>query len=144
MPYNDETTGLEVVPLVDCVRYLESTEVSRVAFIAGGRLQLYPINYHWDGEAMVFRCEIGSPLAEAEGSEVVAEVDQVDLRRREGWSVVVRGVPTAVDPEATPELASRLRRLALYPWAGGEKAVWLRLIPAPMTGRILRRQASED
>ena len=138
MAYNDETTGLEVVPLTECVRYLESTEVARVAFLADGHLQLYPINYLWDGEALVFRCDDGSPLAEAEGSEVVAEVDHIDTRKREGWSVVARGVPRAVDPEATPELAGRLRRLALYPWAGGEKATWLRLIPAPLTGRRIQ------
>ena len=36
MAYNDEH-GLEVVPLTKCVRYLESTEVARLAFMARGR-----------------------------------------------------------------------------------------------------------
>ncbi len=143
MPYNDEH-GLEVVPLTECVRYLESHEVARLAFIADERLELYPINYLWDGEAFVFRCEDGSPLAKAIGSEVVVEVDEVDARKREGWSVVARGVPRQVDPEATPELAQRLRRLALYPWAGGEKATWLRLVPAPLTGRRIRHTPSDQ
>ena len=35
--------------------------------------------------------------------------------------------------ESVPE------RMALYPWAGGDKATWLRLIPAPLTGRRIAR-----
>ena len=135
MAYNDETTGLEVIPLMECVRLVETNEVARVAFVHDGTIQLYPINYAWDGEGMVFRTETGSPLADAAGSEMVAETDGTDQRARSGWSIIARGTAEFVDPTRKPELAARLKRLALYPWAGGEKEIWLRLIPAPMTGR---------
>lgn len=135
MPYNDEQTGLEVITLSECVRLLEAQEVARVAFNAGGAIQLLPINFAWDGEGIVFRCEPDSSLSGSIGTEVVLEVDGMDERNRSGWSVLARGIPVSVEPDRTPELATRLRRLPLYPWVGGEKGQWLRLIPAPLTGR---------
>lgn len=139
MPYTDERTGLEVVTLAECVRYLETKEVARVAFNVDGRIHLYPVNYVWDGEAIIFRTDPGGPFDQAAGSEVVIEIDHLEPRERAGWSVVARGTPRRVDPEATPELLQRLRRLALYPWVGGDKGAWLRVIPAPLTGRRVVR-----
>jgi hypothetical protein len=135
MPYNDERSGLEVITLSECVQLLESQEVARVAFSANGVLQLLPINFAWDGEGIVFRCESDSSLIKSVGTEVVLEVDGMDQRNRTGWSILARGIPVSVEPDRTPELATRLRRLPLYPWVGGEKGHWLRLIPAPLTGR---------
>jgi nitroimidazol reductase NimA-like FMN-containing flavoprotein (pyridoxamine 5'-phosphate oxidase superfamily) len=135
MPYTDEKTGLEVVSLSECIRYIEAQEVARIAFVAAGRVQLYPINYAWDGESIVFRCEPGGSLASSVDGEVVFEIDETNMSERQGISVIARGVPTVVDPSDTPELAARLQRLALYPWVGGKKELWLRLIPAPLTGR---------
>lgn len=139
MPYTDERTGLEVVTLAECVRYLESQEVARLAFVVDDRVHLYPVNYVWDGEAVVFRSEVDSTVARAIGTEVVIEVDHLESRERDGWSVVARGELVSVDPDETPELAARLRRLALYPWAGGDKEMWVRVLPAPLTGRRARR-----
>lgn len=57
-------------------------------------------------------------------------------RRRgpsEGWSVLVRGVASAVtDPRAVRELAEREYG---DPWAGGERDLWIRPVPAGVTGR---------
>ncbi len=139
MAYNDETTGLEVIPLSECVRLVETNEVARVAFLHEGSIQLYPVNYAWDGEGMVFRTETGSPLADAVGSQMVVETDGTDQRGRSGWSIIARGTGELVDPTHTPELAARLKRLALYPWTGGDKELWMRLIPAPLTGRRVHR-----
>ena len=139
MAYTDEKTGLEVVTLAECVRYLETKEVARLAFNVDGHIHLYPVNYVWDGEAIVFRTEPDSPFARTPDTEVVLEIDHIETRKRSGWSVVARGYPKRVDPEKTPELQQRLQRLALYPWAGGDKGVWLRVIPAPLTGRRVER-----
>ena len=135
MAYAAEQTGLEVLPLSKCVRHLEGHEVARVGYEIDGHVHVYPINYIWDGEAIVFRCEEGSSLARAAAGEIVIELDSANNRERSGWSIVARGTPQVVDPDETPELAARLERLAFYPWAAGEKRVWLRLIPAPLTGR---------
>ena len=135
----DERTGNEIIPLAQCVHRLESKEVGRIAFVRGSSVQLYPINYAWDGEAIVFRCAAESPISEAVGKEVVIEVDHIDERERFAWSVIARGTPELVDPEVTPELMRRLRSLSLYPWAEGEKGVWIRMIPSPLSGRIVKR-----
>ena len=139
MAYLDERTGLEVIPLSQCVHLLETKEVARIAFAHSGSIQLYPINYAWDGEGIVFRTENDSPIALSADTEMVVEADGTDDHQRTGWSVIARGVPTIIDPSATPELAARLKRLVLYPWTGGDKELWLRLIPAPLTGRRISK-----
>ena len=139
MAYTDERTGLEVITLTECVRYLQSAEIARVAYVVDGSVQMYPVNYAWDGEAMIFRCEPDSHMARAAGREFVAEIDGIDARGRKGWSVIARGHATVVDPEKSPELAAQLKTLALYPWANGDKEIWLRMIPAPLTGRRVAR-----
>jgi nitroimidazol reductase NimA-like FMN-containing flavoprotein (pyridoxamine 5'-phosphate oxidase superfamily) len=140
MSFADERTGLEVLGLAECVENLESHEIARVAFLADGMVHLYPVNYVWDGEAIVFRCESNTPMARATGREFVVEIDELDLRERQGWSVIARGIANRVDPKEVPEMAARLERLALYPWAAGAKDVWLRMIPAPLTGRRAARK----
>lgn len=139
MTYTDERTGLEVLTLTECVGHLESHEIARVAFLADGEVHLYPVNYVWDGEALAFRCETDGHMARAAGRVFVAEIDEIDRRSRQGWSVIARGVATRVDPIEMPEMAARLQRLALYPWAEGDKDIWLRMVPAPLTGRRASR-----
>lgn len=139
MAYIDERTGNEVIPLAQCVHRLEAKEVARIAFVRGQHVHLYPINYAFDGEAIVFRCAAESPIADAVDREVVIEVDHIDEREQEGWSVLARGVPTQVNPEQSPELMRRLRSLSLYPWSDQDKNVWLRMVPSPLTGRVVRR-----
>lgn len=138
MAYSDERTGLEVIPLSECIRLLEAKEVARAAFIVDGSVELFPVNYIWDGEGLVFRCDASSTLMDAVGTEFVIEIDETDERKRIGWSVIARGIATVVDPNDTPELELRLKRLTLYPWVGGEKERWIRLIPAPLTGRRVK------
>lgn len=140
MTWTDERTGNEVIPLAQCVHRLESKQVARVAFVRGSQVHLYPVNYVWDGEAIVFRCEPASPIADSVGKEVVIEVDHIDDREAYAWSVIARGVPQVVDPEVYPETMRRLQSLSLYPWANAEKKdVWLRTIPSPLTGRVVKR-----
>jgi nitroimidazol reductase NimA-like FMN-containing flavoprotein (pyridoxamine 5'-phosphate oxidase superfamily) len=135
VPFIDESSGLEVIALAECVALLESTEIGRIAVSTAAGPRIYPINYHWDGEAIVFRVAPDSTVASSEGSSCAFEVDGSDLRRRRGWSVIALGEPTVVDPDENPETVKRLERLALYPWVPGTKDRWLRLIPAPLTGR---------
>jgi hypothetical protein len=49
--------------------------------------------------------------------------------------VVVRG---ALGEVTDPEDLARLRALPLYPWAPGDKARYLRVRPASLTGRRIR------
>lgn len=142
MPFTDDTSGLEVIPLVECVHLIESAEVARVAAISDGEIVLFPVNFIWDGEAVVFRCEEDSPLARIADTQVVIELDHIDSRARSAWSVVARGTAERIDPDTRAELIERLNRILLAPWAGGEKAVWMRVLPAPLTGRRVNSSGS--
>ncbi len=135
MPYNDEHSGLEVISLAECARLLETTEIGRIAVQTDDGPRIFPVNYHWDGEAIVFRTSPGSTLAAAEGQPCAFEVDHADIRARRGWSVIALGVPQPVNPDQHPETLRRLERLALYPWVEGSRDLWFRLVPAPLTGR---------
>jgi nitroimidazol reductase NimA-like FMN-containing flavoprotein (pyridoxamine 5'-phosphate oxidase superfamily) len=140
MAWTDERTGNDVIPLAQCVHRLEEKEVARVAFVRASHVHLYPVNYVWDGEAIVFRCDRSSPIADSVGKEVVIEVDHIDNREHYAWSVIARGIPQVVDPELFPDTMRRLHALALYPWAAGaKKDLWLRTVPAPLTGRVVKR-----
>lgn len=140
MSFTDERTGNEVIPLSQCVHHLETKEVGRLAFVRESRIYLYPINYAWDGEAIVFRSSPESPIGDAVDVEVVFEIDHIDERDQHGWSVIARGVPSLVDPNETPDLMRRLKSLSLYPWSEGDKSVWIRMIPSPLTGRVVNRK----
>jgi hypothetical protein len=65
--------------------------------------------------------------------QVALEVDHIDEALCQRWSVLVRGPAHRV---ASP---SELRRLqedaAVWPWAGGEREIYMRIIPREVTGR---------
>jgi hypothetical protein len=63
---------------------------------------------------------------------VAFEVDQTDAAMRTGWSVLIQGAVHHVD--AKEERASLLA-VGLEPWAGGERALFLRIVPSLVTGR---------
>ena len=109
MAYIDEDTGLEVLSLTECVRLLESNELGRLAVSTDDGHRIYPINYHWDGEAVVFRTTPRSTIAANEGRDCLFEIDGSDLRERLGWSVTALGVPNVVDATSNPETLSGWR-----------------------------------
>jgi hypothetical protein len=96
------------------------------------------VNYALDGEAVVFRTDPGSKLDHGPRARASFEVDSFDPERRRGWSVVATGRLEEVTPldAATYE---RVRRLAVDPWAGGDKAHCMRLVPDRVTGRRIRQ-----
>jgi len=85
---------------------------------------------------VVFRTDEGSKLdAACRGSRVAFEIDGTDAAARTGWSVLVRG--EAIEVTDPAELA-RLRKLPLDPWAPGAKTHYVRILPAALTGRLIR------
>ena len=53
---------------------------------------IFPVNYVFDQDLVIFRTDPGSKLDAATERELVAfEVDATDEATRTGWSVVVRG-----------------------------------------------------
>jgi uncharacterized protein len=120
----------------ECRELLAGRHLSRLALIDDRGPVILPVNCVVGGDAPVFRTDPGTKLdATAEGTVVAFEVHATDEATRTGWSVVVRGTLGEV---TDPENLERLRTLPLYPWAPGDKARYLRVAPASLTGRRIR------
>jgi uncharacterized protein len=129
---------LEVLAEEECWRLLGAHHLGRLALVDTKGPVIVPVNYGLDREreAPVFRTDPGSKLdAAVEAAPVAFEVDAADEATRTGWSVVVRGALAEV---TDPGDLERLRALPLYPWAPGDKARYVRVRPASVTGRRIR------
>jgi nitroimidazol reductase NimA-like FMN-containing flavoprotein (pyridoxamine 5'-phosphate oxidase superfamily) len=120
----------------ECRRLLAERHLGRLAIPDFGGPVIFPVNYVFDRDLVVFRTDPGSKLDAATELESVAfEVDAADEATRTGWSVVVRGTLAEI---TDPGDLARLRALPLYPWAPGEKSRYVRVRPRTITGRRIR------
>ncbi len=133
-PAGDEPRGIIVLDVDTCTALLESTPIGRVAFNHKNRLSVFPVNYAWSNDSVVFRTITGEKLSAArEFSDVAFEVDEWDARSRTGWSVLVRGVAEPVTEWSEVE---QLEELELVPWTSEEwRHMWVRIVPTEITGR---------
>ncbi|HSK90403.1 MAG TPA: pyridoxamine 5'-phosphate oxidase family protein [Euzebyales bacterium] len=115
-----------------CQALLRSCSLGRLAFIAGGRPRLVPLNYGVDGGDIVLRIERGALRDAVFEQHVTFEVDDHDPATASGWSVIVDGV--AEEIWRTSELA-RVRSLGLRPWAPGNRDHYVRIAPTAISGR---------
>jgi nitroimidazol reductase NimA-like FMN-containing flavoprotein (pyridoxamine 5'-phosphate oxidase superfamily) len=100
-----------------------------------------PVNYKWHDGAVVFRTTQHSPLDEdpqtgiAGGDYKVAfEIDDIDAVGRQGWSVLIQG-PAHHVSEADRAAAVEA---GVEPWPGGERELFVRIVPSRVTGRRVR------
>jgi uncharacterized protein len=136
----DRRTGLEVLDHDACLALLAGEEVGRLAMGTGGAPLVFPVNYALDGETVVFRTDAGTKLDHAGRSRVAFEIDGLDREARTGWSVVVTGRLEEVTHYDAAKF-EQVRRLPIEPWAAGDKAHWLRVIPTQITGRRVGARA---
>jgi nitroimidazol reductase NimA-like FMN-containing flavoprotein (pyridoxamine 5'-phosphate oxidase superfamily) len=123
--------GLEVIDVDECWELLGSQPVGRVAFVDAGEPMVLPVNHAVVGRRVVFRTRPGTLLHEALMREPVAfQVDDFDVARRSGWSVLVRGVADlAEDPDT-------LWATELDAWADGvERDDWVEIRAEEISGR---------
>ena len=140
MKITDARTGLEWIDREECLALLARDVVGRLATAIGGSAQIYPVNYVLDGEAIVFRTDPGSKLTAGGRARAAFEIDDIDREHRSGWSVVVSGRLEEVTHYETKTM-QRVAALPIDPWAGGEKAHYMRLIPERITGRRITQPA---
>jgi len=121
----------------ECWDLLAASAVGRVGVVIDTAPEIYPVNHVVDDRTIVFRTDPGNKLSGLERTPSVCyQVDCVDVEDNTGWSVLVKG--RAVVVRAPDEL----RRAALLPlrlWGLGEKATWVRIVPAEVTGRRIER-----
>ncbi len=131
----DSRTGLVVLERDEAVRLLTTQEIGRLGFVSGGSMEVLPVNYVMDGDAVVFATAAGVKLSRAVGASVVFEVDHTDPVTRSGWSVVLRGIAAEVTEFDRRELVARVRSLPLQPWAQHPKPHLVRIEPVGISGR---------
>ncbi|HEU5150829.1 MAG TPA: pyridoxamine 5'-phosphate oxidase family protein [Iamia sp.] len=134
-----DRNGLEVLERDECLALLATSHVGRVGVSIGALPTVLPVSYRLVGEQVLFRTGVGSKLDAATVGAVIAfEVDDVDPIGHEGWSVVVTGVASVVEPESgdLPLPAS-----AIPHWPVGEATRVLALPTGLVSGRRLTHRA---
>jgi nitroimidazol reductase NimA-like FMN-containing flavoprotein (pyridoxamine 5'-phosphate oxidase superfamily) len=132
----DARTGLRWIQRDECLKRLAAEEVGRLGVIDAGAAVIFPVNYVLDGADIVFRSDRGTKVSSGPRARACFEVDGVDRDARAGWSVVAFGRLEEVTPHDSATW-SRVRKLPLEPWAGGEKAHWMRLVTERISGRLI-------
>ncbi|MEV0403141.1 pyridoxamine 5'-phosphate oxidase family protein [Actinoallomurus sp. NPDC050550] len=134
---------IEELGETECLRLISAGGVGRIAYTGRFGPVVLPVNYKLHDGAIVFRTAPGSPMDEdlrtgiSEAEYLVAfEIDEIDMTTREGWSVLIQGSAHHVDSET--ERVS-LTRAGVEPWPGGERELFVRIIPSRITGRRIRR-----
>jgi nitroimidazol reductase NimA-like FMN-containing flavoprotein (pyridoxamine 5'-phosphate oxidase superfamily) len=136
---------LENLEEAECLRLISPGGVGRLAFTGRFGPTVMPVNYKVVADTIVFRTTQDSPtdedlrtgIAHAE-YKVAFEIDEISPATREGWSILIQGSAHHVDSET--ELAD-VRRSGVQAWPGGEKDLFIRIVPDRITGRRIRRAA---
>jgi nitroimidazol reductase NimA-like FMN-containing flavoprotein (pyridoxamine 5'-phosphate oxidase superfamily) len=129
--------GLQHLDREDCLRQLALGTVGRIAFMADTFPVVLPVNYQLvdvGTEPMILvRTTSGGAIAHAPLA-VAFEVDGIDLVRETGWSVLVQGAIRRLGDVEAEQLGERV---ALRPWASGDRTTWLAIVPIEISGRRL-------
>lgn len=127
---NSEFTKLTSI---ECRALIAKGGVGRVAFSAVHGPVVLPVNFTVIGGSIVLRTSEGT-LIEAHGDERAAfEVDHVDEALCQGWSVLIQGQAHRVLQPG--ELRHVRASMTSAPWAGGERDVYVRIVPDQISGR---------
>ena len=133
----------ELLGETECLRLISPGGIGRLAYSRPDGPAVLPVNYKLHKGTIVFRTSQDGPIgddlrtgiAEAE-YKVAFEIDHLDEKAREGWSVLIQGPAHHLDSDE-----ERVTGLAaeVMPWAGGEKEDFIRITPTRMTGRRIRQ-----
>jgi nitroimidazol reductase NimA-like FMN-containing flavoprotein (pyridoxamine 5'-phosphate oxidase superfamily) len=128
--------GLRVVSKLmpaECRRLIAPGGVGRIAFGTPSGPVVVPVNFAALADTLVIRTAEGTVIDGHADEQVALEVDHIDEALCQGWSVLVRGRAHRV---AHPAELRRLQEdAAVWPWAGGEREVYVRITPREITGR---------
>lgn len=123
----------EILDPDECWKLLAEAKVGRLAVIADGHPDVFPVNFMVDGHTLVFRTGAGTKQqAIASDSVVALEADALSGEFGLAWSVVVKG--RAEDTRSTGEELNQIRR-GLFPWQGVGQEHLIRITPDSITGR---------
>jgi transcriptional regulator with XRE-family HTH domain len=124
----------------ECRRLIASGGVGRIAFMTLDGPVVLPVNFAVAAETIVIRTGECTLIATHADDRVAFEVDHVDDALCQGWSVLVRGQAHRVTQPT--ELHNMQEYAAVWPWAGGEREVYIRVIPSKITGRRIETRSA--
>jgi nitroimidazol reductase NimA-like FMN-containing flavoprotein (pyridoxamine 5'-phosphate oxidase superfamily) len=136
---------LEKLEEAECMRLIAPGGLGRLVFAGRYDLTVLPVNYKVHNGTILFRTaaqgttdeDLRTGIDHAE-YRVAFEVDEIDTEAREGWSVLLQGPAHHLDSEAEQAEAMAV---GVVPWAGGDREHFIRITPARITGRRVRRSA---
>jgi nitroimidazol reductase NimA-like FMN-containing flavoprotein (pyridoxamine 5'-phosphate oxidase superfamily) len=133
---------IEELDEAESLRLIAPGGIGRIAYASRFGPAVLPVNYKWYDGAIVFRTARHSALDEdlqtgiAGGEYMVAfEIDEIDFLGRRGWSVLIQGPAHHVEAEAERQAAAAA---GVEAWAGGERELFLRIVPHRVTGRRIK------
>jgi transcriptional regulator with XRE-family HTH domain len=122
----------------ECRRLIAAGGIGRIAFVTTSGPVVLPVNFAVVAGTIVIRTGEGTAVAGHADERVAFEVDHIDEALSQGWSVLVRGVAHRVAHPA--ELHNIRREAALWPWPGGDRDIYVRIIPDMITGRRIENR----
>lgn len=108
-------------------------QVGRLVVALPGEPAVFPLNFVLDGDAIVFRTQVGTKLTAITRSLVSFEVDDIDASGQ-GWAVSLQGLAQELidaDPEV---LRARVAATAVDTWPGGDRSHVVRITPYRVDG----------
>ena len=133
----DDDAWIEYLDAAECRMLLASHPVGRVAVLVHGAPEIFPVNHALVDGSVLFRTDDGTKLrALLENPRTCFEADGVDVERRTGWSVMVKGVAREV---TAPDQLARFERHALTFWGIGPKSHLVAIDASDISGRAVRR-----
>jgi nitroimidazol reductase NimA-like FMN-containing flavoprotein (pyridoxamine 5'-phosphate oxidase superfamily) len=121
-----------------CLQLISQGGIGRIAYRSRYGPAVLPVNYTLHNGAIVFRTAEHGALDEdlrtgIDGAEykVAFEIDDIDLAKRQGWSVLIQGPAhhvTAAERDAAV-------KAGVVAWAPGDRELFVRIVPSRITGR---------
>jgi nitroimidazol reductase NimA-like FMN-containing flavoprotein (pyridoxamine 5'-phosphate oxidase superfamily) len=140
-PGAERRPWVEYLGEAECWELLAGCAVGRIGVLVDSAPEIYPVNHVVDGRTIVFRTDPGNKLRGLDRSPSVCyQADSVDLGDETGWSVLVKGRAVVVTGAAELD---RVAQLPLHFWSLGEKATWVRILSAEVTGRRVARSGGK-
>jgi len=117
----------------ECRQLIAAGGIGRIAFCTTSGPAVLPVNFAMVAGTIVIRTGEGTAVDGHADEQVAFEVDHIDEALSQGWSVLVRGRAHHVAHPA--ELQTVRHDAAIWPWPGGDRDVYVRIIPDTITGR---------
>jgi nitroimidazol reductase NimA-like FMN-containing flavoprotein (pyridoxamine 5'-phosphate oxidase superfamily) len=135
-------TTMEALPYEECLQRLRAATVGRLAVVVNDFPVVVPVNYRLmetlDLTWIALRTRPGNVIDQA-GLPAALQIDEIDVPRHEGWSVLARGTLHHVDADS----GDMRERFDSDPWLAEDRDAWMVIQPFWISGRRLRTPGAE-